>query len=106
MSSNNTEQQDNFEQYSFEQLGNFMQDDNKSIAFRSRMLWYLRALPFEQHENVVKVLAQGLASKSALLRHELCYVMGQIGCKSALPILNAVLGDLNENCMVRHEVNT
>lgn len=104
MSNNNTDATDKFEQFSFEQLGQIMQDDNHSIAYRSRMLWYLRALPKEQHAQVVQVLAKGLGSKSALLRHELCYVMGQMGSIMALPVLNAVLADTNENCMVRHEV--
>ena len=41
--------------------------------------------------------------KSALLRHELAYVLGQMQMDEALPTLKKILSDLNEHVMVRHE---
>jgi hypothetical protein len=41
---------------------------------------------------------------SALLKHELAYVLGQMKNPYAIPILNKTLEDLTEDPMVRHEV--
>lgn len=48
----------------------------------------------------------GFADESPLLKHELAYVLGQIGDHSAVPHLEAVLRDENkfQGEMVRHEV--
>ena len=46
-----------------------------------------------------------LSDESALLKHELAYCLGQIGNPSANDVLSRVLGDMNEDEMVRHEVN-
>lgn len=47
----------------------------------------------------------GFADPSALLKHELAYVLGQIGRPSAIPHLEAVLIDADnfQGEMVRHE---
>ncbi|XP_076926813.1 deoxyhypusine hydroxylase-like isoform X2 [Bidens hawaiensis] len=42
-------------------------------------------------------------AKSALLRHEVAYVLGQLQNKSASDALSRVLKDVNEHPMVRHE---
>ncbi|CAM9409842.1 unnamed protein product, partial [Choristocarpus tenellus] len=42
-------------------------------------------------------------SDSALLRHELAYVLGQMQDASACETLENVLGDTSDDCMVRHE---
>lgn len=47
----------------------------------------------------------GFADESALLKHELAYCLGQIKRISALPILESVLTNENEDPMVRHEVS-
>ncbi len=44
-----------------------------------------------------------LRHKSALLRHELAYVLGQMQNNVALPTLIERLSDLEEHIMVRHE---
>ena len=46
----------------------------------------------------------GFKCDSALLKHELAYCLGQIGNEKALPVLETVLGDMDEDPMVRHEV--
>jgi deoxyhypusine monooxygenase len=51
------------------------------------------------------IYAPGFADQSALLKHELAYCLGQMKLVSALPVLQTVLENLNEDPMVRHEVS-
>mgnify|MGYP001617044469 CR=1 FL=1 len=51
----------------------------------------------------VEALAAAFADPSALLRHELAYVLGQMGDPHAVPFLTAVLEKPHEHVMVRHE---
>ena len=48
-------------------------------------------------------LCSGFNSDSALLRHEVAYVLGQMQNETAISTLIRVLGDENEHVMVRHE---
>lgn len=48
---------------------------------------------------------EGFADESALLKHELAYCLGQMKKTSALPVLESVLKNEDENPMVRHEVS-
>ena len=48
-------------------------------------------------------LCSGFSASSALLRHELAYVLGQMQNDVALPALIERLSDLDEHIMVRHE---
>lgn len=45
----------------------------------------------------------GFADDSALLKHELAYCLGQMKLTTALPTLESVLRNPNEDPMVRHE---
>ncbi|KAJ9102839.1 hypothetical protein QFC19_004567 [Naganishia cerealis] len=69
---------------------------------RFRALFTLKAVASEQ---AVEVIASGFADPSALLKHELAYVLGQIGRPSAIPHLEKVLIDADgfQGEMVRHE---
>ena len=49
-------------------------------------------------------LFAGFQDDSALLKHELAYVLGQIKSKEAIPILTLVLESMDQDPMVRHEV--
>ena len=51
----------------------------------------------------IEALAEGLESKSALLKHEIAYVMGQMQDSHAVPYLIERLSDMDEDLMVRHE---
>ncbi len=51
----------------------------------------------------VDALASAFLDSSALLRHELAYVLGQMGDAHALPYLVKVLSTEDEHVMVRHE---
>ncbi len=44
-----------------------------------------------------------MKATSALFRHEVAYVLGQIQSKLSVPALRANLEDASENNMVRHE---
>lgn len=48
-------------------------------------------------------LSQGLQCSSALFRHEIGYVLGQMQHPAAVPALRAALERSGENPMVRHE---
>ncbi|KAK1779098.1 armadillo-type protein [Copromyces sp. CBS 386.78] len=51
----------------------------------------------------VLALAKGLKDKSALLRHEIAFVFGQLSHPASIPALTEALSDLDEVSMVRHE---
>ncbi len=54
-------------------------------------------------DAAIDALAAAFADDSALLRHELAYVMGQMGDTHAIPVLTERLSDPEEHVMVRHE---
>ena len=45
----------------------------------------------------------GFSDDSALFRHEIAYVFGQLQSPASIPFLIPVLQDKNEHAMVRHE---
>ncbi|CAG8631049.1 17605_t:CDS:2, partial [Acaulospora morrowiae] len=54
-------------------------------------------------EKSIDILAKAFKDDSALLKHELAYVLGQIKNPYANPVLSSVLDDKTEDPMVRHE---
>ena len=50
----------------------------------------------------VLALAEGFADKSALFRHEIAFVFGQLSHPASIPSLYQTLRD-DQACMVRHE---
>ncbi|KAL1924061.1 uncharacterized protein VTP21DRAFT_7096 [Calcarisporiella thermophila] len=67
---------------------------------RFRSLFTLRNLA---DIKSIEIIGKGFADDSALLKHELAYVLGQIRNPHAIPILKNVLADMKEDPMVRHE---
>ncbi|KAJ5745701.1 Deoxyhypusine hydroxylase [Penicillium odoratum] len=53
--------------------------------------------------GAVNALAKGLKDPSALFRHEVAFVFGQLCHPASIPCLTECLGDLQEVGMVRHE---
>jgi deoxyhypusine monooxygenase len=51
----------------------------------------------------VQALSKGLSDSSALFRHEIAFVFGQLSHPASIPSLTATLADLKEASMVRHE---
>ena len=68
---------------------------------RMRALFSLRN---NRSNEAIDALCEGFSSTSALLRHELAYVLGQMQNNHAVPKLIEVLSDNDEHVMVRHEV--
>lgn len=51
----------------------------------------------------IKALATGLNDSSALFRHEVAFVFGQLSHPASIPALTECLSDTKEASMVRHE---
>ena len=67
---------------------------------RFRAIFTLKSIGTDE---AIQILGKGFADSSALLKHELAYVLGQTKNQSAIPILTSVLNDLDQDPMVRHE---
>uniref|UniRef100_A0A0M3JS13 Deoxyhypusine hydroxylase n=1 Tax=Anisakis simplex TaxID=6269 RepID=A0A0M3JS13_ANISI len=70
------------------------------LATRFRALFVLRNLGCNES---VKWIGKCFSDKSALLKHELAYCLGQTQNASAVPILIDVLEDEEQETIVRHE---
>jgi len=75
-------------------------DENEKMFLRMRAVFALRNIGGKE---AVMALARGFNSNSALLRHEIAYVLGQMQDSNALEVLSRVLSDESEHVMVRHE---
>jgi deoxyhypusine monooxygenase len=77
-------------------------DVSQPIQKRTHAAFYLRT---DGSPAAVAAIGEALQNRddSALLRHELAYVLGQIRDKAACPVLTAVLSDEGDDAMVRHE---
>uniref|UniRef100_K3WSP2 Deoxyhypusine hydroxylase n=1 Tax=Globisporangium ultimum (strain ATCC 200006 / CBS 805.95 / DAOM BR144) TaxID=431595 RepID=K3WSP2_GLOUD len=75
-------------------------DPTKSLFDRYRAMFSLRN---RNTPDAALALAEGYSDSSALFRHEIAYVMGQMENPVTVPALKKVLMDDNEHKMVRHE---
>lgn len=75
-------------------------DQNLPLFERYRAMFALRNLGTEE---AVLALGDGLQCSSALFRHEIGYVLGQMQHAASIPHLRAALENESENAMVRHE---
>jgi deoxyhypusine monooxygenase len=82
-------------------------DTTKSLFFRYRAMFELRDLasPPDLPTAVpaVLALAKGLNDPSALFRHEVAFVFGQLSHPASIPALTSTLSNTEEVSMVRHE---
>ncbi|XP_048429592.1 deoxyhypusine hydroxylase-A-like isoform X2 [Pyrus x bretschneideri] len=85
---------------SVNQLREVLLDENKSMYERYAALFALRN---DGGDEAVTAIVDSLGSNSALLRHEVAYVLGQLQNKAASIALSNILMDRNEHPMVRHE---
>ena len=81
-------------------LSNSLSDENEKMFQRMRALFALRNIG--GHESV-DALTNAFNSESALLKHEIAYVLGQMQDPHAVPSLIDRLSDTTEDVMVRHE---
>ncbi len=75
-------------------------NESTRMFLRMRALFSLRNIG---GKDSVDALAAAFESDSALLKHEIAYVMGQMQDSAAVPHLIDRLADENEDVMVRHE---
>ncbi|XP_056319726.1 deoxyhypusine hydroxylase [Danio aesculapii] len=81
-------------------VGSILVNTKKDLTTRFRALFTLRNLGGAE---AVKWISEAFVDESALLKHELAYCLGQMQDESAIPILETVLKDTNQEPMVRHE---
>jgi len=77
-------------------------DTSKPLFERYRAMFALRDYGAGSKE-AVQTLAEGFGDKSALFRHEIAYVFGQLSSPHSIPSLLRVLRNPIEEDMVRHE---
>ena len=75
-------------------------DKSKPLFLRYRALFSLRN---QGGDNAVQAIVNAFHDPSALFKHELAYVLGQMKNPTAIPGLVERLKDVKENPMVRHE---
>uniref|UniRef100_A0A8C6WVS0 Deoxyhypusine hydroxylase n=1 Tax=Neogobius melanostomus TaxID=47308 RepID=A0A8C6WVS0_9GOBI len=82
------------------ELRDVLLNESLPLFERYRAMFALRNLGTEE---AALALADGLQCSSALFRHEIGYVLGQLQHPAAVPALSAALERPGENAMVRHE---
>ena len=83
-----------------ETLREILCNEESKMFARMRALFALRNIGGNES---VDALANAFDSESALLKHEIAYVMGQMQDSHAVPYLIERLSDSDEDLMVRHE---
>ena len=83
-----------------ERLRDTLCNEEEKMFQRMRALLALRNIG---GKSAVDSLADAFGSSSALLKHEVAYVLGQMQDDHAVPHLVERLEDLKEDVMVRHE---
>lgn len=90
-----------------EDLGKTLMDTTQPLFMRYRAMFALRDLasPPDCPTAVpaVLALAKGFADSSALFRHEIAFVFGQLSHPASIPALTGALSNVEEASMVRHE---
>ena len=90
-----------FERYVFGyKFFNYSGGPNIKIHARYKAMFALRN---NGDEEAIKALASGLTDSSALFRHEVAFVLGQVASPYAVQELTDRLRDDGESPMVRHE---
>ncbi|KAF4551506.1 Deoxyhypusine hydroxylase [Elsinoe fawcettii] len=92
---------------SIPELEGVLLDDKRGLFERYRAMFALRDLAsppdLETAVPAVQALAKGFGDKSALFRHEIAFVFGQLSHPASIPALVEALSDQKEESMVRHE---
>uniref|UniRef100_A0A2P2IZW1 Deoxyhypusine hydroxylase n=1 Tax=Rhizophora mucronata TaxID=61149 RepID=A0A2P2IZW1_RHIMU len=83
-----------------DKLREVLLDEEKGMYERYGALFALRN---HGGDEAVLAIIDSLGAKSALLKHEVAYVLGQLQNKAASAALSRILRDINEHPMVRHE---
>lgn len=83
-----------------EDLKGILINDKETLFNRYRAMFSLRNL---RSKEAVEALGEGLKHGSALFKHEVAFVLGQLQDESSVKYLQSSLENCNENEMVRHE---
>lgn len=75
-------------------------DQNLPIFYRYRVMFRLRNIGTNA---AIEILSEGFKDPSALFRHEIAYIFGQLCSPHAIPSLTNILCNQSEESMVRHE---
>lgn len=90
-----------------EELEKVLLDTKLPLFHRYRSMFALRDLAspptLPTATPAVLSLAKGFADPSALFRHEIAFVFGQLSHPASIPSLVKALGNAQEMAMVRHE---
>ncbi len=81
-------------------VGRILVNPKQDLSTRFRALFTLRNLGGPE---AITWISEAFVDESALLKHELAYCLGQMQDERAIPILETVLKDTNQEPMVRHE---
>lgn len=88
-------------------LQKILLDVTLPLFTRYRAMFALRDLAspptLPTSEPAILALASGLSDPSALFRHEIAFVFGQLSHPASIPSLIETLGNSKEDPMVRHE---
>jgi deoxyhypusine monooxygenase len=84
----------------YDTLRDVLLNTNAALTKRFQALFALRSLGTKQ---AIDIIGAAFQDSSALLGHEVAYVLGQIGSVDALPALEGVLKDTSMHPMTRHE---
>lgn len=85
---------------SISELKTILMDEKETLFNRYRAMFSLRNM---RNDEATVALAGGLKGSSALFRHEVAFVLGQLQRECSVPFLEENLRDETENEMVRHE---
>jgi len=85
---------------SIEELQEKLMDGSSSMFNRYRAMFALRN---RNTDASAMALGAGFADESALFRHEVAYVLGQMQRRCSADVLVSVLRNVCEHAMVRHE---
>lgn len=88
------------DQDNINKLQDLLNDQSKPLFDRYRAMFRLRDIATDE---AVMALATGFQDSSALFRHEIAYVFGQLCNPLSIPSLVEVLRNPQEEGMVRHE---
>ncbi|CAF1387533.1 unnamed protein product [Adineta steineri] len=83
-----------------DELKTILLDENRSLFERYRAMFALRNIGSDE---AVLAICEGFKASSALFRHEIAFVLGQLQSICSIPALHQQLSILDENYMVRHE---
>ncbi|KAG5672451.1 hypothetical protein PVAND_002578 [Polypedilum vanderplanki] len=82
------------------ELQKILMNEDESLFNRYRAMFSLRNM---RTKEAIIAICSGLKGSSALFRHEIAFVLGQLQDENSIPYLIETLKDPLENEMVRHE---